>query len=99
MSRSRVVVLCVAVGLSALVADSTAALTIGLRPPIFDGTLLVVVIIMSVACWITYGIAVRIDRLQRCDRRQRVQNFASSIHYIDGDDRTSSGSWHPPTLD
>ena len=95
MSRSRVVVLVIASVLSALVANSTTALIVGLRPAIFDGPVLVVLIAATVICWITYGFAVRADR---SDRRERVRNFATAAHFVDGD-TMDSGSWRRPAMD
>jgi hypothetical protein len=94
MSRSRVVVLCISVGLSVLVANSVIAFAFGRDPAIFDGLVFHGLLAACATCWVIYGLEVRVEHVQRAERAERVQNFSTAIHYADGDKRTSSGSWH-----
>lgn len=98
MSRARVTILCIAVGLTGLVVNSVAAYAVGLRPAIVDGVVFDAVVVAWAICWITYALAVPAEHAERRDQSERTRNFAASLHYMDGDDRSSSGSWRRPPL-
>lgn len=93
MSQSRVVILCIAIGLSALVVNSLVAFVAGLTPAIFQGVVFHVLAAACSTCWLLHWVAVRVDRRERLDRAERVRNFSTAVRYTDGDGRSTSGSW------
>lgn len=96
MPQAKTTILCIAVGLSGLVANSAAAYAAGRTPAIFDGIVFYVLLGAWGICWIAYALT---GPTERCDRSERAQNFATSIHYWDGHSLTDSGSWRRPTRD
>lgn len=98
MTRSRITILCIAVGLSGLVVNSSVALAAGLQPAIFVGPVFDALLVAWGICWLTYALAGPADRAEQRDRCERSENLSTAIHYWDGDDRTPSGSWRRPPI-
>lgn len=93
MARSKFV-LCVAVGLSSLTANSTVAFAAGLKPAIFDGAIYFILLGASAVCWAIYRSKAREDRREQVARAERIHNFSAAVHYADGD-RPSASGWRP----
>lgn len=81
MSRARVAVLCIAIGLTSLVSNSAVAYALRLEPAIFDGLIFVVLSAACLVCWGVYVKARAIDRAEQRDEDERVANFATAVHY------------------
>jgi hypothetical protein len=95
LSRSRNAVLCVAAGLTALVLNSTTAYILGRRPPLFDGTLFFVLLIIWVLAWAAFVI---IDRHAREQRAERARNYQDALAYSRRRRPScDSGSWTRPS--
>jgi hypothetical protein len=76
MSQPRVVTLCIMVGMSALVANSTAAYATGLKPAIFDGPVYVVLLVAWLVC---VGAWVVAEREHRRSLRQREEDYRLAL--------------------
>lgn len=97
MSRSRNTVLCVAVGLTALVLNSTAAYLLGLTPAVFSGVMFWLLLTVWGISWAAYVLVTRADRR---DATERVRNYSHAIAYARRQRPSySSGSRQRPTWD
>lgn len=81
VSRARVIVLCIAIGLTSLVSNSMIAYALQLKPAIFDGLIFYVLSAACLVCWLVYAKACSVDRAEQRDEDERVGNFATAVHY------------------
>lgn len=90
MSRARVIVLSIAIYLTALVSNSAVAYVLRLKPAIFDGPAFFVLSVACLVCWLLYAKACSVDRAEQRDEDERIGNFADAVHYARRSGRRSN---------
>lgn len=95
MSEPRVIALCVAVGLTALVINSVAAFIAGREPAIFGGATFLVLLAAWLTCWAAVIIAARRRRIRL---REQAEDYRIAVALIQWG-LQESGSWQRPSVD
>lgn len=96
MPEPRVEVLCIAIGLTALVANSIAAYIVDREPAIFTGAPFVVLLAGWVACWVMWVLATRAHRKQL---REEADEYRMAVMVEQWRSAPGSGSWPRPPVD